>query len=56
MGDWRRAKEFGGDLVFKHEGGETEKTYGAAYAVFRELLKEAFDTRPEAESQPKRVY
>jgi len=55
-GDWRRAKEYAGDLVFETKGGETEKVYGAAYAVFRELLQEAFDTRPEAEVVPKKVH
>jgi len=55
-GDWRRAREFAGDLVFEMEGGETQEVYGAAYAVFRELLQEAFNTRPEAEVVPKKVH
>lgn len=56
MGDWRRAKEFAGDLVFDMEGGEIQEVYQAAYAPFRELLQEVFDTRPEAEPPPKQVH
>lgn len=55
-GDWRLVKEFAGDFTFEHEGGETEKVYGPAYARFRELLMEAFNTRPGATPPPQQVH
>lgn len=53
LGDWSMVREWADHFEFKDEHESIREAYATLYVAFVGLLREAFDTRPEAEPAPK---
>lgn len=45
-GDWKMVKEWADHFSFEEEGQETQARYASVFARYRELLNQAYETRP----------
>ena len=53
LGDWNMVREWADHFEFKEDGDDPQGHYRALYRAFVGLLREVFDTRPEAEPPPR---